>query len=336
MVKERLRLFLEIVRAAYLGENFNCGGRTFNLKPTLVSPYDFVRKISVPKSKFEELLASLDEGFKNEARTELYRAERGWIDQGAKGHEGLRIRATKAADEKGIIIPVLSPPAVGVDTSGVENSSTVFAFCFFTDPEAAYVFLEKHLNLLKVKEPPEYKWSKLNPLFKDVFAEKFGSFLNLFCDGVLVLHTDAFIKPEAKHANIFVNLIVGCFTGYEHLGRPRRELRDKFFKLANGVPMHCDADFAPLRASNIVRMFVQTLAKTDGGIARPFTPLYSPLKSHESKTIQIADLVAGHVAHRIKQRGGPPEFFAPLFIDKRKLRKVGKKKFVKAYCWIKK
>jgi len=335
MIKERLHLFLRIARAAYLGENFGYKGKTFDLEPTLVSPYDFIKKVSSPKSKFEELLASLDKGFKIEARTELYRAERGWIDQGIKGYEGLRIREVKAGD-RSIIVPVLSEPAVGIDTSSIKDTSTVFAFCFITDPEAGHVFLEKHLNLPKAKDPVEYKWGKLNPQFKTILTEKLEFFLNFFHEAVLILHTNAFIGLKAKHSNVFANLINGCFTGYEYLREQRRGLRDEFFKLVNGKPVHCDADFRPLMPNNIVRLLAQALATQNGKVARPFAPLYAPLKSQESKPIQLADLIAGSVAQQIRQEGHPQEIFAQLFFDKRKIKHLAKEKFAKAYYWIKK
>lgn len=334
VTKERLHTFLGVIRAAYLGENFSYKGEVFRLEPTLVSPYDFIRKISAPRSKFEELLASLDEGFKSEARTELYRAERGWIDQGMRGYGGLRIREVKA-NEKNFLVPVLSNPAVGIDTSGIKNTSTVFAFCSIADPEAGYVFLEKHLNLPKAKDPIEYKWSKLNPQFKTTFFEKFEPFLNFFHEGVLILHTNAFIGLKAKRSSVFANLINGCFTGYEYLSKQRRRLRGEFFRLTNGMPVHCDADFRPLMPSNIVRLLIQTLATPNGGTARPFTPLHAPLKSHESKPIQLADIVAGSVTNRIEQEGKPPEIFTSLFFDRRKIKHLGKEKFARAYYWIK-
>jgi len=60
MVRERLQLFLEIVKSAYLGEKFSFGGKIFELEPRFVSPYDFIRKIPSPKSKFDELLSYLN------------------------------------------------------------------------------------------------------------------------------------------------------------------------------------------------------------------------------------------------------------------------------------
>lgn len=224
MVKERLQLFLRIVRAAYLGRSLNYKGRAFRLEPTIVSPYDFIRKISKPQSEFEELLESLNKGFKKEAKTELYRSERGWIDQGIRGYAGIQIRKAKVG-KKGSLLPVLSPPAVGIDTRSIENTSTVFAFCFFSDPKAGHVYLEKYLRLPKTKDPVEFKWRKLDPEWRKVFLGKFEQFLDIFCNAVLIVRTNAFIPPKGKRANIFINLIDGCFKGYGYLGKQRENLR---------------------------------------------------------------------------------------------------------------
>lgn len=334
MIKERLQLFLRIVKTAYLGESLNYKGRAFRLEPTIVPPYDFIRKISKPQSEFERLLKRLNKGFKNEARTELYRAKRGWIDQGARGYARIQIRKVDVGG-KSFLLPVLSPPAAGIDTRSIENTSTVLAFCFFSDPNAGYAYLEKHLKLPKAKDPVEFKWSKLASEWKKVFLEKFEQFLNLFCNAVLIVHTNAFISSKGKRANIFINLIDGCFTGFEHLGKQRGNLRQAFFNLANKTPIHCDADFSPLTPAKVVRFLVHTLAKQDHQVTRPFTPMHVPLKSHESEPIQIADMIVGSIAHEIVQTGEPLKPFSPLFFDVRKIKHLGKQTRAKAYFWVK-
>jgi len=46
--KRRRDIFLDIIHAAYCGESFNYEDDSYDLKPRLVEPYDFIRKIERP------------------------------------------------------------------------------------------------------------------------------------------------------------------------------------------------------------------------------------------------------------------------------------------------
>ncbi|MCS4540787.1 MAG: hypothetical protein HY929_00460 [Euryarchaeota archaeon] len=333
-MKERIRLFLEIIRSAYYGGKFEYKDITFNLEPTLVSPSDFIRKISQPKTAYENLINSLDTDFKEAAHSEMYRSERGWINQGLQGYEGLKIRRIEFG-KKTFLIPVLSNPAIGIDSSGIENKSTIFAFCFIADPKAGYVYLEKHLCLPRAHDPNEFKWLKLNPTFRKRVLNNFDLFLSICCEAILVVNTNVFISPVEKLDNVFIKLIDGCFSGYESWPQQRKlrsSLKEKFFSLANNIPIHCDADFSPLTADKIAKFFVRTLSKSNGRY-RECTPLYATLKSHESIPIQLADIIVGAIKTKIQSKEIQP--FSELYFDVRKIKGRNGKK-VKSYYWIKK
>lgn len=193
-----IELFLSIIRSSYLGEKFVYDNRTFNLEPTLVTPYDFSRKIRYPRNEFERLLVSLDPSFKAAARVEVYRRKKGWISTGIDGYHGMRIRQVKI-DKTLFLLPVLSQSrSIGIDTSSIENKITILAFYFIPDYEAAYTYLEKHMILPKTHNNSEFKWSKLNRDYRMMVLEKFKILLAISCEAVLLIETDAVISPKGK------------------------------------------------------------------------------------------------------------------------------------------
>ncbi|MGQ9641632.1 MAG: hypothetical protein ACUVUF_05855 [Candidatus Bathycorpusculaceae bacterium] len=102
----------------------------------------------------------------------------------------------------------------------------------------------------------------------------------------------------------------------------------------NGVETHCDADFRPLTPEKIVRLLVQTLAKKDGGEFETYTPLFANLRSHESKPIQIADIIAGIVRTKIEQ-GDSLSPLQPLPFDLRKMKKYADNPPKAYFCFCK-
>jgi hypothetical protein len=331
---EWIKLFLSIIRDAYLGKRFVYKNKTFSLKPTLVTPYDFSRKIRQSTNDYEKLLASLDSRFKDAARAEVYRKTKGWIAQGLQGYHGTKIRRVKV-DKNILLLPVLfDKNSVGIDTSSIEEKITILAFCFIPDYEAAYIYLEKHLNLPKTHNHEEFKWTKLNWNYKAKVLERFKLLLSISCNAILLIETDAIISPIGKFENIFKNLIEGCFSGYEKdpkHAKLRPALRKKFFQLANDVQVHCDKDFPHLSSDKAVKLFVQTLAKQNDWYEK-YTPLFAPLKSHESKPIQVADIIVGAIKTKI-QNDEPLDPLAPLAFDKRKIAAY-KGRYAKAYYWF--
>lgn len=73
-----------------------------------------------------------------------------------------------------------------------------------------------------------------------------------------------------------------------------------------------------------------TLARRDGCYEQ-YTPLYAPLKSHESKPIQITDIITGALKTKI-QNNEPLEPLSPLPFDKRKIEAF-KGRYAEAYYW---
>jgi len=330
-----IRLFLSIIRAAYLGESFTYNKQVFRLKPTLVEPSDFYRRITDPSSSYESLLKSLNSRFRHVASTEVYRAQRGWVAQGLKGYNGMKIRRLNLG-KKVFLIPVLSDePAIGIDTSSIEPRTTLLAICAIPDSETAYVYLEKHLGLPKTYGYQEFKWAKLNPSYREKVLEKWDALLTISCNAVLLIETDALISTLDKLENIFKNLIEGCFSGYENHPEQKRlrpALRRKFFSLANKTPVHCDTDLSPLTPEKAVRLLVQTLARRNQNTFEEYMPSFAILKSHESKPIQVTDIIVGALRTKI-QNNESLQPFNMLPFDRRKL-KACKGRFAKAYYWI--
>lgn len=333
--QSNFNVFIDITRKAFLGLPFDHKNETFKLKPTMVSPYDFLRKIEKPKSEYERLLLKLERAFKVNARTEMYRKERGWIAQGVSQ------KAIKNIDMDGktLLIPILSLPAVGIDTSGLDDS-LVIVFCVLDNFGAGTIFLEKHLGVPKAKSPIEYKWNKLDSQDKTKISDNFSLLLSISCCGLLIINTNVLVSPVGSLIYGFRDLIEGCFSGYEKMPSQTREVREdfrqKFFSACNNTPIHSDADFRPLNPDKIVRALVTTLSKKDGRI-QVCTPLHAPLKSHESEPIQIADIFAGVIGMKIRNNQKPPTPLSHLFFDNRKINREARRKgkFAKAYYWFK-
>lgn len=152
MTKSNFHIFLNIIRNSFLGEPFDYDNKTYKLKPRIVAPYDLLRKIEKPSSEYEKLLYGLGENFKENARTEMYRKKRGWIAQGITQRKIKKI----SVSGKTFLVPTLSPLAIGIDTSGVDDSC-VIGVCYLDNYDAGIVFLEKHLSSPKAKRPTEYK-----------------------------------------------------------------------------------------------------------------------------------------------------------------------------------
>lgn len=336
--KERkwINLFFDIIEKAYLGNEFTYGIQRFKLQPALVRPADFHRRIlGSPSTSYEALLKSLDSDFKSVARSEVYRVKSGWIAQGLRGYNGQKIRRIKV-DENIFLIPNLSKrPSVGIDTSGLRSNDTVIIICSIPDYEGAYFFLERHLKLPKDHVKKELHWSKLNSTYRQVVLNEFTILLSICCDGLLVIKTNALNNRKGKVENLFKNLIDGCFSGYEKDPNQkdlRPALKKKFFKMVNGIETHCDADFPPLAPNKVVRLLVQTLAKKDGNHFETYTPLFAELRSHESKTIQISDIIVGAIRTKM-ETGNSLEPLQLLPFDIRKMKKY-KRNPPRAYYWF--
>ncbi len=329
-------LFLDIIEKAYLGNDFHCDKETFRLDPTLVMPADFQRRTIDSHSSYESLLKALDPTFKSLANSEVYRAKTGWMAKGLSGHNGRKIRRITVGTDVFLIPDLSKQQSVGIDTSGCGNKETIMVVCSIPDYEGAYAWLEKHLKLPRDLRKNELHWTKLNPTYRDLLLSKFDLTLSICCDGLLVIKTNAFIDRRGKMENIFTNLIEGCFSGYENDPTQkglRPNLKHKFFRATNSVQIHCDSDFTPLTPDKVVRLLVQTLAKQNNGYFENYTPLFANLRSHESKPIQIADIIAGMVKTKLFENKEAQELVKPLPFDLRKMIKYSDSP-PKAYFWF--
>lgn len=330
-----ITLFFEIIEKAYLGNQITYKNETFRLQPELVQPADFYRRtFGSSLTSYESLLKALDSKFKSVARSEIYRAKTGWIAQGLKGYNGRKIRRINVNDNVFLIPDLSQRRSVGIDTSGLGRNESVIIISCIPDYEGAYVFLERHLKLPKDHHKNELHWSKLNWTYRQDVLNTFKLILSICCDGLLAIKTNAFIDRKGKVQNLFKNLIEGCFSGYENdpdQKNLRPVLKIKFFNKINRIETHCDDDFPHLKPNKIVRLLVQTLAKKNG-YYESYTPLFADLRSHESKPIQISDIIVGAIRTKIERAKSlmPPQ---PLPFDIRKMRKY-KRNPPKAYYWL--
>jgi len=331
--------FINIVENAFLGKRFTYKKKSYNFEPTIVSPYDFIKKIETPSSEYERFLNDLESDFKATAKTEMYRKDKGWIAQGIIRN---KIKNFKI-DEKNYLVPVLCSPSVGIDTSGINshtnNNSSIVLVCCLDNVDAGIIFLEKHLCIPRYGKKNEHKWNKLNHAKRQNVLENMELLLNISSCRLLAIHTNVLISPIGSLVNAFRDLIDGCFTGYENMpDQPstfRKKLRQEFFESCNNVPIHCDSDFRPLNPDKIVKILVKTLSKINVK-QRKCTPLHVTLDSEESNSIQFADIMAGAIGMKIQNNETPPVPLSILYFDNRKINNRAKRrgKFAKPYYWL--
>jgi len=322
------QLFIDIVKTAFLGGNFAHEGISYALPPTLLRKYDFLSKsFRTPGTEIARLFSNLPDEFRTNAKTQLYRKEGGWVDKGIKNGQLQEI----TVGEETFLIPQLSKPSVGVDTSS-NTDLTFLCIACMNNYKAAYIYLEKHLGIPKAHSPIEFKWSKLNRTYKDAILQNFDLILSISCNALLMIKTNALRNRQQKAIDVFIRLIDGCFSGFEsRSGKQRQLLRERFFNLCNDTPTHCDADFSPLSTDKIVRHLVMTLAKD-----RDCTPLHAEKLSHESEPIQITDVLCGALRDSIEKKNDKwlePLPFNNLLVGRRKKGK--EMKFAKCYYWPK-
>jgi len=209
-------MFFDIVRAAYLGEEYRLGTTIFKLSPRIARPYDFSRRTIRKADEYERLMSSLDSRFRDAARSDLYRRDTGWLDRGKRD---CKIRVIEIDDEPHIIPTLVQEKTVAIDTSTINNSAMVLGICNIPDFQSAYTYLERHLALPKTHNHKEFRWSKLNPETRQKVLDDFATLLHISCNALLVIKTIALLSPSGKHENIFSNLIEGCFLiNTFHLG----------------------------------------------------------------------------------------------------------------------
>jgi hypothetical protein len=298
--------------------NLNIGNDHFDFSPRIFRPYDLLRKIDKAKvslDNFDRAISQLDQRFVAAAKSEMYRTRRGWIDK-AVSEQKIRMLSI---DDTQYLIPRLSKTrTVGIDTSSIDTRRLIGIF-IVPDENAGASLFDKHLQLPKTHNHAEWKWSKLNDSYRDTVLKEFNIVLEVCCEAALLIDTDLLSSGKGHVKDKLTYLVEGCFSGYERLfGEKRKQLRSLFYSLINNTPVHCDSDFTPVTPEDVVRTLVRQLAKTDSGFNQ-FTPLNVPLRSHESTSIQIADILVGAIKE-LKVQGRSIQPFEDLWFDKRKIR----------------
>ena len=323
-------LFLSIVNGTFQGK-LGIGQGRLDFSPRILRPYDLLRKIDKPQDdldNFDRSISQLDQHFVAAAKSEMYRARRGWIDK-AISEQKIRMLSI---DDTQYLIPRLSKTrSVGIDTSSIDTRRLIGIF-IIPDENAGASLFDKHLQLPKTHNHAEWKWNKLNETYRNIVLEKFNVVLRVCCEAGLLIDTDLLSSGKGHVKDKLTNLVEGCFSGYENLcGEERKQLRSCFYSLINNTPVHCDSDFTSVSPEDVVRTLVRQLAKTDSGFNR-FTPLNVPLRSHESTSIQIADILVGAIKE-LKVRNLSIQPFEDLWFDKRKIRSW-KSSSAKPACFV--
>lgn len=319
-------IFTEIVRCSFLGGHQIVNGTEHTLEPTILRKYDLLRKSPEfgQKTGMNNLFSNLPPDFTNTAKSELYR-KKGWIK---KSYDDKKVKQFQI-DSDIFLVPILSKSAVGIDTSS-NTEDTFVCIAFFDNYKAAYHYLENHLHIPKHEngKAPEFKWNKLNSEYRQLLDQQLDYLLGMSCNCVLILKTNALKNPDEKIIDVFIKLIQGCFSNYDHISDSRLRLRSNLFKLSNEVQIHCDADFVPLTPDKIVKQFVKILS--DGN---DHTPLHAEKDSHESEPIQVTDIICGILKERILNKNYDPvnpwEFH-------NKLKTKTKHRDAKCYYWERK
>lgn len=318
--------FTEIVKGAFLGGKHVIDTKPYTLEPTLLRRYDLLRKSPEFGSKagMNYLFSNLPQDFTSTAKSELYRKAGGWLD---KGYDERKVKQFQI-DKDIFLVPILSKPAVGIDTSS-NDEDTFVCFAFFDNYKAAYHYFDKFLQVPKSKTSrPEFKWNKLDTECRSVLDQNLEYILGMSCEFLLLIRTNALKFQDEKLVDIFIKLIDGCFSNYEHKLESRLKLKNKLFKLSNDTPIHCDADFSPLTPDKIIKQFVKILS--DGN---EHTALHAEKDSHESEPIQVADILCGILKECIlnKKRDN-----LVSWEFNNKLKSETKEKYAKCYYWERK
>jgi len=316
-------LFTDIVKSSFLGNPLSVASKSYSLEHTVLRKYDFLRKTPEfgSKSEMNRLFSDLPPDFISSAKSELYRKSSGWIE---RGYNERKVKQFQIQSDH-FLVPILSKPAIGIDTSG--NSGDRFVcFAFYDNYKAAYHYFEKFLDIPKTTgQRAEFKWNKLNPTYRAKLDGELDNILGMSCEFVLIIKTNALDCTDEKIIDVFIKLIEGCFSNYEHKSKDRSNLKDKLFQLANENPIHCDADFNPLGPDKIVKQFVKILSN-----GKDHTPLHAEKDSHESEPIQVTDILCGILKDRIIYK--KHEGLIPLeFHNKLKSDEV--QRDAKCYCW---
>ena len=317
-------LFLQLVTDGFIGGTICRESRTFTFDPRLVRPYDLLRK-RVLADDFDRYLDSIDQRFFEVAKSELYRTGRGWI---ARGTASGKIRIVRT-DSSEVLVPMLSPGhSIGIDSSSIGDLKVIGIFVL-PDERSAYAYLERHLRLPKTHNHEEIRWSKLNKEIRETICCRFNEVVSLCCDAALIIKTNVLSGVKSHASDRIINLVDGCFSGYENtVGQKRKLLRARFFRMLNNKPVHCDPDFSPLSPGEVVRLLVRRLSKEDGQFAES-TPLVAELRSHESQTIQVADVLVG-ATRKLLQEGKTVPYLHRLHFDLRRIRSYPK---TTAHCY---
>lgn len=323
-------LFLKTVDGMYNGLSFNYQKKRIDLAPSIPSSYDLIRDSRDPGTDLDKFISTLPEEFRRNARSELYRAKRGWIDRGITENQIIKFTLGDTTN----IVPVLSKPAVGID-----SSSNVFVVCCFDNFLGGITYLEKHLDLPKSSKKNEYKWYELNRDNRIKLVKHLEKILNISCKGIFTIHTNMINSTNKLTYNQLTSMIEGCFSGYEknpmQNSEFRRSLKRRFFSWSNERPIHCDSDFQSLRPDMIVKILVQTLSKEYGKI-QACEPYFATLESEKSLPIQLADIIVGTINNKLRIGENPPYPLKHLLFDRRKINRIlrAQDRWAAGYYWM--
>jgi len=178
------------------------------------------------------LFLELSSDFKGTAKSEIYRKKKGWIE---KSHNERKVKQYSIGEDI-FLVPFLSKPSVGIDTSS-KDGDTYICLVFFDNHSAGYHYLETLLKIPKAKKNhgDEFKWNKLNPEYRKIISENLEILLKISCVMVVMIKTNSMKNPAEKPVDIFIKLITGLFSNYDYKSDERILLQKQLFKLSNEI-----------------------------------------------------------------------------------------------------
>jgi hypothetical protein len=199
-----------IVKGAFQGKlDLGKGPQVFS--PRLVRPYDLLKKIDKPQDDFDRLISQLDQRFVATAKSEMYRAAKGWIEKAVVQQE---IRLLSIDNTQYLVPRLTRTRTIGIDTTSIDRRRLIGIFVI-PDDNAGAAFFDKHLRLPKTHNHAEWKWSKLNGFHQSATLKQFNVALRVCCEAALLIDTDILSSGKGHVKDKLTNLVEGCFSGYE-------------------------------------------------------------------------------------------------------------------------
>jgi len=235
MAPGHFETFIALTNKMYDGFSYKQGMSTLSIQPCCLAAYDLLSN-KAPVTPFEIYISKLPQEFLSNAKSELYRSKRGWIQRGVTEN----LITTFSENGKQYVIPKISKTS----SVGIDSSSGLFVVCCLDNHLAGIQFLEDHINIPKssVGGDKEFKWQKLNKANRKIVTNNLQRLLNISCTGIFAINSNFINSNNHLTHSQMAGLIDGCFSGYDKDPTQnqvfRQRLRESFLSFCDGIPVH--------------------------------------------------------------------------------------------------